>query len=44
LPVVKSLAATVTEMAEGEVAQLEGAGNPDATAQSYYDVIDRSRP
>jgi octaprenyl-diphosphate synthase len=41
LPVVKSLAATVTEMAEGEVAQLEGAGNPDATAQSYFDVIDR---
>src|SRR5688572_18777708 len=41
LPVVKSLAATVTEMAEGEVAQLEGAGNPDATAQGYFDVIDR---
>jgi octaprenyl-diphosphate synthase len=41
LPVVKSLAATVTEMAEGEVAQLEGAGNPDATAQNYFDVIDR---
>jgi octaprenyl-diphosphate synthase len=41
LPVVKSLAATVTEMAEGEVAQLEGAGNPDATAQAYFDVIDR---
>jgi octaprenyl-diphosphate synthase len=41
LPVVKSLAATVTEMAEGEVAQLEGAGNPDATAQSYFEVIDR---
>jgi octaprenyl-diphosphate synthase len=31
----------VTEMAEGEVAQLEGAGNPDATAASYFDVIDR---
>src|SRR5205814_6453569 len=29
--VVRSLAATVTEMAEGEVAQLEGAGNADAT-------------
>src|SRR5436190_11088468 len=41
LPLVKSLAATVTEMAEGEVAQLEGAGNPDATAQNYFDVIDR---
>src|SRR6185436_10463967 len=41
LPLVKSLAATVTEMAEGEVAQLEGAGNPDATAQSYFEVIDR---
>ena len=41
LPLVKSLAATVTEMAEGEVAQLEGAGNPDATAQGYFEVIDR---
>ena len=41
LPVVKSLAATVTEMAEGEVAQLEGAGNPDATSDSYFEVIDR---
>ncbi len=41
LPVVQSLAATVTEMAEGEVAQLEGAGNPDATAAYYFDVIDR---
>jgi octaprenyl-diphosphate synthase len=41
LPVVKSLAATVTEMAEGEVAQLEAAGNPEATAQSYFEVIDR---
>jgi octaprenyl-diphosphate synthase len=41
LPLVQSLAATVTEMAEGEVAQLEGAGNPDATAESYFQVIDR---
>ncbi len=41
LPVVQSLAATVTEMAEGEVAQLEGAGNPDATAEDYFGVIDR---
>ena len=41
LSVVKSLAATVTEMAEGEVAQLEGAGNPDATAAHYFEVIDR---
>jgi octaprenyl-diphosphate synthase len=41
LAVVKSLAATVTEMAEGEVAQLEAAGNPDATAQAYFEVIDR---
>ncbi len=41
LPVVQSLAATVTEMAEGEVAQLEGAGNPDATAEDYFAVIDR---
>ncbi len=41
LPVVQSLAATVTEMAEGEIAQLERAGNPDATVQQYFDVIDR---
>ncbi len=41
LPVVKSLAATVTEMAEGEVAQLERAGNADATIANYFDVIDR---
>jgi octaprenyl-diphosphate synthase len=41
LPVVQSLASTVTEMAEGEVAQLEGAGNPDATAEDYFRVIDR---
>src|SRR5580765_191861 len=41
LPVVKSLAATVTEMAEGEVAQLERAGNPDATVEDYFRVIDR---
>jgi octaprenyl-diphosphate synthase len=38
---VRSLAATVTEMAEGEVAQLEGAGNPDVTSQAYFEVIDR---
>jgi octaprenyl-diphosphate synthase len=41
LPVVQSLAATVTEMAEGEVAQLERAGNPEVTTQQYFDVIDR---
>jgi octaprenyl-diphosphate synthase len=41
LPVVQALAATVTEMAEGEVAQLERAGNPDVTTAQYFDVIDR---
>jgi octaprenyl-diphosphate synthase len=41
LPMVQSLAATVTEMAEGEVAQLERAGNPDATIDDYFRVIDR---
>jgi octaprenyl-diphosphate synthase len=41
MPLVQSLAATVTEMAEGEVAQLEGAGNPDATPAHYFEVIDR---
>ncbi|HEY8924583.1 MAG TPA: polyprenyl synthetase family protein [Polyangia bacterium] len=41
LPAVRSLAATVTEMAEGEVAQLERAGNPDSTAEDYFRVIDR---
>ena len=41
LPMVQSLASTVTEMAEGEVAQLERAGNPDATVEDYLRVIDR---
>jgi octaprenyl-diphosphate synthase len=41
LGAVQSLAATVTEMAEGEVAQLERAGNPDATVEDYFGVIDR---
>jgi len=41
LPMVQSLATTVTEMAEGEVAQLERAGNPDATVENYFRVIDR---
>jgi octaprenyl-diphosphate synthase len=41
LPLVQSLAATVTEMAEGEVAQLERAGNPEVTTDEYFDVIDR---
>ena len=41
LPLVQSLATTVTEMAEGEVAQLERAGNPDATVDDYFRVIDR---
>jgi len=41
LQMVQSLAATVTEMAEGEVAQLERAGNPDATIDDYFRVIDR---
>jgi octaprenyl-diphosphate synthase len=38
---VRSLAATVTEMAEGEVAQLEGAGDPDTTIPTYLRVVDR---
>ena len=41
LPLVQSLAATVTEMAEGEVAQLERAGNPDATTAA---LLRRHRP
>jgi octaprenyl-diphosphate synthase len=41
LTAVQSLAATVTEMAEGEVAQLERAGNPDASVEDYFRVIDR---
>src|SRR5437763_1440138 len=41
LPMVQTLATTVTEMAEGEVAQLERAGNPDATVEDYFRVIDR---
>jgi octaprenyl-diphosphate synthase len=41
LAAVAALAAAVTEMAEGEVAQLEGAGDPEASVDSYFDVIDR---
>jgi octaprenyl-diphosphate synthase len=41
ITMVRSLAATVTEMAEGEVAQLEGAGDPEATIASYLRVVDR---
>ncbi len=41
IAMVRSLAATVTEMAEGEVAQLEGAGNPDASIATYLRVVDR---
>jgi len=41
LPMVQSLASTVTEMAEGEVSQLERAGNPDSTIDDYFRVIDR---
>ena len=41
IAMVRSLAATVTEMAEGEVAQLEGAGNPDVTIAAYLRVVDR---
>lgn len=41
LRLVQSLAATVTEMAEGEVAQLEGAGDPEGTVARYFEVIDR---
>jgi len=40
IAMVRSLAATVTEMAEGEVAQLEGAGDPDTTVASYLRVVD----
>jgi octaprenyl-diphosphate synthase len=41
ITMVRTLSATVTEMAEGEVAQLEGAGDPDATIASYLQVVDR---
>ena len=41
LAAVAALAAAVTEMAEGEVAQLEGAGDPEASVDSYFDVVDR---
>ena len=41
ITMVRSLAATVTEMAEGEVAQLESAGDPEATIASYLRVVDR---
>ncbi len=41
LSAVQSLADAVTEMAEGEVAQMEGAGDCEATVAGYFDVIDR---
>jgi octaprenyl-diphosphate synthase len=41
LAMIGSLATTVTEMAEGEVAQLESAGNAETTVDSYLQVIDR---
>ncbi len=41
MAMVRSLSTAVTEMAEGEVAQLEGAGNPDASIASYLQVVDR---
>jgi octaprenyl-diphosphate synthase len=41
IAMVRTLAAAVTEMAEGEVAQLEGAGDPDSTIASYLQVVDR---
>jgi octaprenyl-diphosphate synthase len=41
IAMVRSLAATVTEMAEGEVAQLEGAGDVDLTIPAYLRVVDR---
>jgi octaprenyl-diphosphate synthase len=41
IAMVRSLAATVTEMAEGEVAQLEGAGDADVTIARYLRVVDR---
>ena len=41
IAMVRSLAATVTKMAEGEVAQLEGAGDPDTTIPTYLRVVDR---
>jgi octaprenyl-diphosphate synthase len=41
LRAVQTLSRAITEMAEGEVAQLQGAGDPDASIARYYDVIDR---
>jgi octaprenyl-diphosphate synthase len=41
LPAVASLARTVTEMAEGEVAQLGHAGSPEMALDDYYAIVDR---
>ena len=41
LAAVKTLARAVTEMAEGEVAQLAGAGDCHATTEGYFEIIDR---
>jgi octaprenyl-diphosphate synthase len=40
-PAIRAFAAAVTEMAEGEVAQLQGAGNPETTVEDYNRVVDR---
>jgi len=39
--VVQTMADTVTEMAEGEVAQLENAGRAEVAEREYFTVIDR---
>jgi octaprenyl-diphosphate synthase len=40
-PAVRSMADTVTRMAEGEVAQLWAAGDYDLDRTRYYDIIER---
>lgn len=41
LDIMKLMADTTNKVAEGEVLQLENAGNPDLNEQGYFDVIER---
>jgi octaprenyl-diphosphate synthase len=41
MPIMRLMSDTTNRIAEGEVLQLENAGNPDTTETAYYDVIER---
>ena len=41
MPIMRLMSDTTNRIAEGEVLQLENAGNPDTTETAYYEVIER---